>query len=678
MAPMAGGAAPERIIREEGDRPLVPGSPLSIAMVIGDFDLSGIGTVTHVEGNRVYGFGHPMFSLGACEFPMMTGYIHTVYPRASVSMKMGSPLKIVGVIDTDVSTERRRPDRSQARHAAAERAGQDRPLSPTPAPITSRSSASRSCCPTLVMSVLTNAIDTEGNLPEELTAQLTATIRSKDHEPITLSDTFSGPRYTGPMGASALFSPLASIVNILVRNSMAPVRIESIDCDVADRAGPQGGARSSRSGCSPTRSSRVRTSRRTSRSSRYKGERETIEIDPADPGRFPRGAVRGDVLRHAQQRAPPLPQRPRAARAARPGGRPAGASASRPSRSGRRSTSTSPRPSGASRSKARPCPICPAASGPFSPRSARSRAPIRSDLVAVRTPPGSSRGAVAPVHRGQGRGPVVIVVSLSRRAAPDSRSTTRNAMSQSSPAASSDRLRGFLRRGGSQGGWSRPANAVRPRHRRCSILAAAGLTAATLLVDRLGQGRDLAPGRARGVRQGHRESVVISDNGRVRLGHAVSPLGIARRRRGSGTWPGPRRDACSRRPATPERSSAATARPDAPWTVALRLVRLPGSALVVGPDGTVFAGTGPNGQVVDVTDPKHPASRPDPKVQYIWDLAADAQGNVYAATGPDRTALEACARRQMVAAVRQQVDPPALRGRRAGRSGLRRQRRRRV
>ena len=82
----------------------MPGSPLSIAMVTGDFDLSAIGTVTHVEGNRVYGFGHPMLSLGACELPMMTGYIHTVYPRASVSMKMGSPLKVVGVIDTDVST----------------------------------------------------------------------------------------------------------------------------------------------------------------------------------------------------------------------------------------------------------------------------------------------------------------------------------------------------------------------------------------------------------------------------------------------------------------------------------------------------------------------------------------------------------------------------------------------
>jgi hypothetical protein len=34
------------------------------------------------------------------------------------------------------------------------------------------------------------------------------------------------------MGAAALFSPLASMVNILVKNSMAPVRIESVDCEV--------------------------------------------------------------------------------------------------------------------------------------------------------------------------------------------------------------------------------------------------------------------------------------------------------------------------------------------------------------------------------------------------------------------------------------------------------------
>ena len=48
---------------------------------------------------------------------------------------------------------------------------------------------------------------------------------------IELVDTLSGPRYTGPMGAAALFSPIASIVNIVVRNPMGPIRIESIMCE---------------------------------------------------------------------------------------------------------------------------------------------------------------------------------------------------------------------------------------------------------------------------------------------------------------------------------------------------------------------------------------------------------------------------------------------------------------
>ena len=33
-------------------------------MITGDFDMSGIGTVTHIEGNRVYGWGHPFFGFG--------------------------------------------------------------------------------------------------------------------------------------------------------------------------------------------------------------------------------------------------------------------------------------------------------------------------------------------------------------------------------------------------------------------------------------------------------------------------------------------------------------------------------------------------------------------------------------------------------------------------------------
>src|SRR5207249_3216206 len=92
-----------RDLVEQADKP-TRGGPLAVALVRGDFDLSGIGTVTHIEGHRVYGWGHPFFSLGTCEFPLMTGYIHTIYPRQSVSFKMGSPLRTVGVINADVST----------------------------------------------------------------------------------------------------------------------------------------------------------------------------------------------------------------------------------------------------------------------------------------------------------------------------------------------------------------------------------------------------------------------------------------------------------------------------------------------------------------------------------------------------------------------------------------------
>ena len=231
MAPMAGGAASAKVVEEEGDKPLVPGAPLSIAMVTGDFDLSGIGTVTHVEGDRVYGFGHPMFSLGACEFPLMTGYIHTVYPRASVSMKMGSPLKTVGTLDTDVST------------GVAGRVGPKPDMLPMSVrvksglysdPRTFRVEVVRepNMLASLVMAVLTNAIDTEGNLPEELTAKVRATVRLKGHDPIEFHDTVSGPRFTGPMGPAAMFLPISSVVNMVVRNPLTKVRVEGIEADV--------------------------------------------------------------------------------------------------------------------------------------------------------------------------------------------------------------------------------------------------------------------------------------------------------------------------------------------------------------------------------------------------------------------------------------------------------------
>lgn len=226
MSAAMGGRAPAHVLREQA-RPLAPGSPLSVAMVTGDFDLSGIGTVTHVEGDRVYGFGHPMMSLGNCELPLMTGYIHTVYPRASVSMKMGSPLKVVGTLDTDVST------------GVAGRLGPGPKMIPMDVTVkVGRYSESKNyhveivrdpkMLPSLVLSVLTSAVDHEGNLPDELTATLEASIDIKGHGTIAFKDTLSGSRFSGAMGPPLIFSSLSSVVGILARNPIAPQQIEKI------------------------------------------------------------------------------------------------------------------------------------------------------------------------------------------------------------------------------------------------------------------------------------------------------------------------------------------------------------------------------------------------------------------------------------------------------------------
>jgi hypothetical protein len=293
LAPMAGGRADEKVVEQEGDKPLVPGAPLSVAMVTGDFDISGVGTVTHVEGDRVYGFGHPMFGLGACKFPMMTGYIHTVYPRASVSMKLSSPLKVVGVLDTDVST------------GVAGRVGSK----PDMLPMSVKVKAGRYSEPrtyrvqvvrepdllaTLVLSVLANAIDTEGNLPDELSARLRATIKVDGHDPIVLDDTFSGARYSGPMGPTALFGPVAGIVQLLARNPMAPVRIESIDCDVDIAAGRTSAeiesVRLASDRVEPGQDLRV-----TATLKPFKGERQAVELALRLPDDLPEGTYEAVV-----------------------------------------------------------------------------------------------------------------------------------------------------------------------------------------------------------------------------------------------------------------------------------------------------------------------------------------------------------------------------------------------
>src|SRR5206468_7336804 len=69
-----------------------------------DLELGATGTVTHVDGKRVYAFGHPMYNLGPTQFPMTRAYVYTVLPSLSSSLKLSTTGDVIGTFLQDRAT----------------------------------------------------------------------------------------------------------------------------------------------------------------------------------------------------------------------------------------------------------------------------------------------------------------------------------------------------------------------------------------------------------------------------------------------------------------------------------------------------------------------------------------------------------------------------------------------
>jgi len=104
MVPLqAGGPGVAEAAAAKGAK-LVPGGGISVALAIGDADLTAIGTVTEVVGNKVMAFGHSFYGFGEAELPMGPAYIHTVISSMRSSFKMGASLNMTGTITRDETT----------------------------------------------------------------------------------------------------------------------------------------------------------------------------------------------------------------------------------------------------------------------------------------------------------------------------------------------------------------------------------------------------------------------------------------------------------------------------------------------------------------------------------------------------------------------------------------------
>jgi hypothetical protein len=77
---------------------------ISVQLMTGDLSISAEGTVTFVDGKRVYAFGHRFLESGSTELPFARADVIALLPALNTSFKISTPREWVGTILSDRNT----------------------------------------------------------------------------------------------------------------------------------------------------------------------------------------------------------------------------------------------------------------------------------------------------------------------------------------------------------------------------------------------------------------------------------------------------------------------------------------------------------------------------------------------------------------------------------------------
>ena len=225
-ATTVGGTMTAETQLELAGQPLRPGDAVGVSLIQGDLTIAGTGTVTMVEDDRVYAFGHPFYNLGPARFPMTRAHVTTLLPSLAISSKIAAIGEVLGTIDQDRST------------------GIYGSLGPGPKMIPIRMTLEepgRDIARTFSFEIIedplftplltyTAALNTFVTWTRDLgprTYEVSGTARLRDHTNVSFDDIYTGD-IASVVAASALANPLAT----LLLNDFEPVEIEGVEVAV--------------------------------------------------------------------------------------------------------------------------------------------------------------------------------------------------------------------------------------------------------------------------------------------------------------------------------------------------------------------------------------------------------------------------------------------------------------
>ena len=226
LAPGGAGATIGAATTQPGPMgPLRPGDPIGVALITGDLSFGATGTVTEIDGDRVYAFGHPFYNVGLTRFPMTRAYVHTVLPSLLNSIKLTSIGDVVGTIQQDrataVSGTLGAGPRTVAVHVALERVGRPRRT------FTFQVADDPLLTPLLVYTALYNTLSQHERDYGAATYSLRGRTAIRGQADVDLDEIFAGDQ-PGVSAAAAVAAPLG----VLLNNDREPIDIESIDLSI--------------------------------------------------------------------------------------------------------------------------------------------------------------------------------------------------------------------------------------------------------------------------------------------------------------------------------------------------------------------------------------------------------------------------------------------------------------
>src|SRR5262249_10906199 len=225
-------AANARFGEKPYEGPLKPGDAVGVMLVGGDLQLGATGTVTHIDGDRVYAFGHPMYNLGPTEFPMTRAYVYTVLPSLFSSMKLSATGEVIGTFLQDRAT------------TIAGRLGKGPQLIPMTLTIESERGTKGTFkyglvndqlfTPLLTYATILNTASSYERQFGTATFGVRGTVKVKKHDAITFNNLYSGEQAS--MGAAAY---IVAPITYLVGNDFEKVQLDSIDITLTTAEEPK-------------------------------------------------------------------------------------------------------------------------------------------------------------------------------------------------------------------------------------------------------------------------------------------------------------------------------------------------------------------------------------------------------------------------------------------------------